>query len=215
MIHRRPQRGATYRDSAAEIPDGKGRVSPRRWRAISAVVFLLALAGDIGATESLQSWREAFQSADRSLQNGEQVDYSALRAYPLYPYLRYRDLSRRLPEWPAAEIGDFLQHHADSPLSGQLRNAWLRQLAKTNRWDDYLRDAVPSRDPTLDCWRRQALLNAGQGELALRGFAAFWLRGASLPVACDPVIAAWRTRDGLELGMACLRPCFGNDLPWR
>ncbi|HRD66266.1 MAG TPA: transglycosylase SLT domain-containing protein [Candidatus Competibacter sp.] len=197
MIHRRPQRGATYRDSAAEIPDGKGRVSPRRWRAISAVVFLLALAGDIGATESLQSWREAFQSADRSLQNGEQVDYSALRAYPLYPYLRYRDLSRRLPEWPAAEIGDFLQHHADSPLSGQLRNAWLRQLAKTNRWDDYLRDAVPSRDPTLDCWRRQALLNAGQGELALRGFAAFWLRGASLPVACDPVIAAWRTRDGL------------------
>ena len=69
-------------------------------------------------------------AVERSLRDGGAVDYADLRAYPLYPYLRFRDLSRRLAELPAAEIRDFLQTHADSPLAGQLRDAWLRQLAR-------------------------------------------------------------------------------------
>jgi soluble lytic murein transglycosylase len=196
MIHRRSKRGASYLNPAATAPDSRGEYGLGRWRALPIIILAMAIAGDVGATESLQGWRERFQSVDRSLQNGERADYSALRAYPLYPYLRYRDLSRRLPELPAAEVRDFLQNHADSPLAGQLRNAWLRQLAEARRWDDYLRDASPSRDPTFDCWRRQALLNAGQSEPGLRDFAALWLRGNSLPAACDPVIAFWRTQGG-------------------
>ena len=156
------------------------------------VVVVLALGGDANAADSLQNQRDTFQTADQALRDGTPVDYSALRDYPLYPYLRYRDLSRRLPELPAAEVREFLKTYADTPLARPLRNAWLRQLAKAGRWDDYLRDAIPSRDPTLECWRRQALLNSGQPESALRDFATLWLRGASLPTNCDPVIAAWR-----------------------
>ena len=137
------------------------------------------------------------------------LDYAALRGYPLYPYLRYRDLSRRLTEFPTVEVRDFLQTYSDTPLANRLRNAWLRQLASARRWDDYLRDAVPGRDPTFECWRRQALLNAGQNEAALRDFATLWRRGSSLPSACDPVIAVWQAE-------AIPRPnSVGNASRWR
>lgn len=158
------------------------------------LLLVLVLSGDANAVESLQNQRSAFQAADQALRNGTPVDYSALRDYPLYPYLRYRDLTRRLPEFPASEVRDFLNVYAGSPLAGPLRNAWLRRLAEAKRWDDYLRDAIPGRDPGFECWRRQALLNTHQSEPALRDFATLWLRGAALPPACDPVIAAWRTQ---------------------
>ena len=156
------------------------------------IVLPIGLGGDVGATDSWRTRRESFQIAEQSLQAGTSVDYAALRDYPLYPYLRYRDLSRRLTEFPTVEVRDFLQTYSDTPLANRLRNAWLRQLASAHRWDDYLRDAVPGRDPTFECWRRQALLNAGQNEAALRDFATLWRRGSSLPSACDPVIAVWQ-----------------------
>lgn len=148
----------------------------------------------MGAMESPPAWREAFLAAEQSLRDGVAVDLAPLRAYPLYPYLRYQDLARRLPELPAAEVREFLRGHADSPLAARLRGAWLRQLVAARRWDDYPRDFAPTRDAELDCWQRQALLETGQDEAALRDFAALWLRGAALPAACDPVIAAWRAR---------------------
>lgn len=148
----------------------------------------------MSATESPPAWREAFLAAEQSLRDGGTVDLAPLRAYPLYPYLRYQDLVRRLPELPADEVREFLRGQTDSPLAARLRGAWLRQLVVVRRWNDYLRDFTPTRDAELDCWQRQALLATGQDDAALRDFAALWLRDAALPTACDPVIAAWRTR---------------------
>ncbi len=190
------RRGARYLNQAGTTP-GSQPHPLRRWLITVLVAMLMVgIGGDVGATESLPAWREAFQTADHALRNGVAADTTALRAYPLYPYLRYQELSRRLPEFPAAEIREFLQTYADSPLAQRLRGAWLRQLAVAKRWDEYLRDAVPSQDAELDCWRRQALLHTQQTEPALRDFAAIWLRGATLPNACDPVITAWRSQGG-------------------
>ncbi len=194
MNSRLSPHGARYLNPAE--PSGFSRRHPsKRWSGSLLVVALaFGVGGDVGATESLPAWRKAFPIADQSLRNGVAVDLGGLRAYPLYPYLRYQELSRRLPELPAAEVREFLQTYADSPLAIRLRDAWLRQLAEERRWDDYLRDFTPTRDAELECSRRLALLDTGQNEAALRDFATLWLRGASLPNACDPVIAAWRAR---------------------
>lgn len=82
---------------------------------------------------------------NRHCRPGVPTDTRALRDYPLYPYLRYQELSRRPAEVPAAEVREFLQSYADSPLADRLRSAWLRQLAQTRRWDDYLQDAAQQR----------------------------------------------------------------------
>ncbi|MCB1778887.1 MAG: hypothetical protein KDJ34_02110, partial [Candidatus Competibacteraceae bacterium] len=157
-------RGARYLQvSAPKTTRSSGSPVLRSWRAwLLAGLLAAGIGGDISATESWQVQREAFRLAEQSLQAGASVDYAALRGYPLYPYLRYRDISRRLPAFPATEVREFLQIYSDTPLADRLRNAWLRQLAGAQRWDDYLRDAVPSRDPTFECWRRQALLKTGQ-----------------------------------------------------
>lgn len=160
-------------------------------------MLAVGIGGDVGATESLRAQREAFRIAEQALRIGAPIDYSSLRAYPLYPYLRYQDLARRLATLPAAEVREFLSNFVDSPLADRLRDAWLRQLANAGRWDDYLADFRSTRDPTLDCWRRQALLNTGQSAAALDDFAPVWLQGRSLPSICDPVIAAWQARGGL------------------
>ena len=189
---RRSVRGAHYLNAVAESHGGRN--SARYWRVIPALLCVALISGDSGAAKSPQSWRERFQAIDQSLLSGDKVDYTDLKSYPLYPYLRYRDLSRRLTEWPTVEVRDFLQQYAATPLAGALQNAWLRQLARASRWTDYLHDATPSTDPTFECWRRQALLATGQADEALRHFGLIWLRGSSLPTACDPVIAAWRLR---------------------
>jgi soluble lytic murein transglycosylase len=192
MFARHSVRGARYLNPVAESRGG--RKFAQYGRVIATLLCVALIAGDSGAAESPQSQRERFQVADRSLSTGEWLDYADLKPYPLYPYLRYRDLSRRLAELPVVEVRDFLQQYAATPLAGTLRDAWLRQLARIGRWDDYLRDAIASTDPAFECWRRQALLATGQAEPALRDFGAIWLRGSSLPAACDPVIAAWRLR---------------------
>lgn len=160
-------------------------------------LLIPTIAGDVAKTASLQNWRDRFQLTEQSLQNGQSIDYSGFAAYPLYPYLRYHDLLRRLPELPAGEIRDFLQNYSNSPLASKLRQTWLRELAKVGRWNEYLNDATSNRDPAFECWRRQALLNTGRPEQALQGFTAIWLQGRSLPNACDPIIAAWRQQGGL------------------
>ena len=193
MNPRRPPHGARHLNPTA-LAALRWHPARRRWAVALVIALAISIGGDARATESPLAQREAFLIAEQALRDGAAVDLTALRAYPLYPYLRYQDLARRLPELPAVEVREFLRDYADLSLAARLRDAWLRQLAAARRWDDYLQDFTPTRNAELNCWQRQALLDTNQGEAALRDFAALWLRGASLPNACDPIIAAWRSR---------------------
>lgn len=117
----------------------------------------------------------------------------ALESYPLYPYLEFADLSRRLGAAGNDEIETFLDRYAETPLAWRLRNAWLKLLAQRGHWEKFLEIYAPSRDATMQCQWLTALINANQADKAMPRVEALWLVGRSQPPACDPVFKAWRS----------------------
>ena len=162
----------------------------------------VAIGPDLAAADDrFAAQRAQFFVAEKALDNGQYKRFwritNQLKDYPLYPYLLFAELRKRLPSAATAEIELFLSRYADTPLARRLRIPWLFQLAKRKRWRQFLlhyRDTTNSR---LQCLRLQALLNT-RAEAAFRiAVKAQWHSGRSQPEECDPGFAAWHARGGL------------------
>ncbi|MFO1350398.1 MAG: transglycosylase SLT domain-containing protein [Gammaproteobacteria bacterium] len=168
---------------------------------MSALLALMAWTGAWAAQEvDLAAQRELFIAADQALAGGDPTFYAAqqdaLKTYPLYPYLRYRELRARLATNPIAEVREFLRLYTDSPIAQDLRAAWLTTLADSGRWADFVPDFMPSDDVEMACRYRQALLATGQQGAALAGIDQVWLSAQALPRTCDAVIQVWMNQGG-------------------
>lgn len=148
--------------------------------------------------------RSLFLLAERALNNGDTAAYrtarSTLDGYPLAPYLDYRELARNLGRADPDAVRGFLASHPDTPLADRLHASYLGFLGREERWEDFLELADNSRPLSVeqDCMRRQALLETGEPDAALRDIVPVWLHGHSRPGACDPALDAWRSADGLS-----------------
>ena len=167
---------------------------------LATLTILLIFFTNLAIALDLSLQRSLFKAADRALRTENRVPFEQLKSslgnYPLYPYLLYRDLGRRLDKTPAAEIKMFLDTYADVPIAGRLYEAWLKQLAKEQRWRDYLQAYRSNQSVTLDCYYRRALLETGRTQAALENIEQLWMSAFSLPDACDSVFAVWRTQGG-------------------
>ncbi len=147
--------------------------------------------------------RSLFLLAERALNNGDTAAYrtarSTLAGYPLTPYLDYRELARNLGRADPDAVRGFLANHPDTPLADRLHTSYLGFLGREERWEDFLELADNGRALSVeqDCMRRQALLETGEPDAALRNIEPVWLHGHSRPGACDPALEAWRSADGL------------------
>lgn len=190
---------------------------PTRLRGLP-VALLLALTAPIAADPAaaaplsetaLAAQRQSYLDAERALAAGDRTRMRTLspqlRDYPLYPYLRARELGQNLATASSAEIRQFLSQWADVPAAARLRGAWLRALAEQSRWDDVIADYRPGPDPELDCLYRTALLNRDRPDVALNNFQALWLREQPLPAACDRPVQAWASQSGLTPALAWQR----------
>jgi len=152
--------------------------------------------------------RQDFLAAEAALARGdlEGLDRIAatLKGYPLYPYLRYERLSADLGKANPDAIEGFLSEHADTPLAGRLRRAWLGRLAEAGRWREYLHFYTPDDSILRRCQYLHGLLSEGQRDEVFEQMESLWLRGRSLPGACDPLLDAWK-----EAGL------MTSDLVWR
>ncbi|QIK37487.1 transglycosylase SLT domain-containing protein [Caldichromatium japonicum] len=138
-----------------------------------------------------------FLAAESALKRGDLATFKTLsarlRADPLYPYLRFAELTRDLTQTPDTAIESFLSEHASTPLAGRLRLAYLERLAKARRWADYVRIYRPDDSVERRCLYLRALIETGQAEAAWPQVRTLWLTGRSQPDACETVFARWRS----------------------
>lgn len=160
--------GLVPRGQAAEDPRAAGR---------SAFVAAYALA-----------------SADPGAEAG---DSAALRAYPLYPWLRAARLKAQLAAGqPQAEAGiaAFLGEQGEAPAGRELRRLWLAKLAERQDWTAFLaawREDLG--DETLRCRALDAWLATGPTTDLAQSLAERWVSEAELPAACGNALA-WLRR---------------------
>ncbi len=193
-------RAVHLRAYAGAVRPGLRGACPRASCALLVVACLLVLtlpwpaaATVDGAT--LVKQRKLYPDAREALRRGQMKQFRRLarrlRDYPLYPYLVYSELDRRLARARKEEVLAFLQHYPDTPLAARLHSRWLRTLARRGKWKTFLAHYAPGEDRLLGCYYGRALYKTGQKERAFEVMAELWPTPKSLPRACDPLIRAW------------------------
>ena len=145
---------------------------------------------------SLEQQRRYYDEAKQALAKGDSGPYrryaSALRDYPLEPYLAYDELTARLKSASNAEVEKFLAEHGDLPQISWMKLRWLRLLAARGDWAPFVRYYDPKMNFTeLDCLYGQYQLGNGQAQDGYATARRLWLVGKSQHNACDPLFERW------------------------
>lgn len=156
------------------------------------LVFLwtVALTNMAYANPSLKQQRELYQSAQQALQKNQITRFQQLERhlldYPLYPYLQYEYLIKRLDSVNSKQLHEFINGNEDLPKAAALRSRWLKTLARKKQWQTFLDQYRPQSDPALQCLYLQARIDQGLSDNLLQDIRQQWLSGKSLPNECDP-----------------------------
>jgi soluble lytic murein transglycosylase len=146
-------------------------------------------------SEELLTARQEFVAAEENLKSGNLVAYAELKQrlqnYPLFPYLEFQELRKRVNTLKDDEFKVALQNLSGTPLHRLLLRDWLQNLAKKQDWERYLRFASPGGTVIQQCRRLHAMITTGHRQSAYQEVPAIWLHGHSRPEACDSVFQAW------------------------
>ncbi len=147
--------------------------------------------------------RAQFEQAQMALKQNKRGKFLELKkqltAYPLYPYLDYADLVRRLSTAKSQEIEAFIKHYQGMPVSDRLRGKWLLLLAQRKQWKAFLAHYRPDDADSipLRCDYANALLQTQQKQKAYKVVPKLWLTHQWRPEVCDPVFRQWMQDDKL------------------
>ena len=162
-------------------------------RFIISGVLLLACQG-VFANQLLHEQRAVYVKAEQTLEQGQRAFFlrqrDLLSTYPLYPYLLYLDMARRIASVETETIVDFLKVYDGTPIAEKLRYQWLRHLAARNSWQLYAQHyrTNPYRtDKELACFYAQSLLQSGRLNELRTLTKQLWLVNFSQPSECDAV----------------------------
>ncbi len=188
------------------------------------LVMAAVVAQAAGTDEDFLAAREAYRIGNEARLN---TYAKRLRGHLLEPYVLYYQLKIRLDEASADDVEAFIASHRDSPLSERLRSAWLKVLAKSERWDLFEQGLPELRDADLEltCYALQARARTNPDEV-LEEARPIWFVTGRLPESCEPLMEAlkasgalssddiWtRIRYALEAGRVSLARRLAKQLP--
>jgi soluble lytic murein transglycosylase len=165
----------------------------------------LALAGFAvlpAVAQDRSTQREQFRSAYAAAQRTPPAEWKKLAAglddgYPLYPYLEATVLRHGMAKASRADVEHFLARWPGSLPESDVRDAYLRELARRGEWSTFRTFWKGSRDRDLQCDALAARTAAGEKLAYATDFEPLWTNPRTLPGACDGVLAAARTNGTL------------------
>jgi soluble lytic murein transglycosylase len=171
-------------------------------RTVLAALILLAPVA-VTAKPSAQDY--AFSNAREAYQARNKVKLAKaaekLKGSPLEPYGEFWQLRLRLDGASAPEVHEFLARNEKTVLGDDLRNDWLRLLAKREQWDlfrqDYKVPAGDDPDPEVVCYSLLGRWREGD-DTAFGEFLAQWNAAKELPAACVPLAESLMLSGRLE-----------------
>ncbi len=169
---------------------------------IVLVIFMAAVLPALAlAKVSIEQQRELFSKADKALKMNDMQTYFTLREqlkdYPLYGYLLYGHMVKRVSNTPERDIRKFIKDYADSPLSWRMQSVWLNYLGRTKQWEKFLAEYKPTSNTKLKCYRAWALYQSKQNKQADELIKSLWLVANSQPNGCDNAFERWISRGKL------------------
>ena len=117
--------------------------------------------------------------------------------YALYPYLEATVLRRNIAKASRADIEHFLKRWPDSLPESDVRDAYLRELARRGEWSTFRAFWKGSRDRDLQCDALAARVASGEKLDYAKDIEPLWTNPRALPGSCDDVLANARTNGTL------------------
>ncbi|MCK5725472.1 MAG: lytic transglycosylase domain-containing protein [Thiotrichaceae bacterium] len=131
--------------------------------------------------------RLQFKFTLSQIKNNNNISFSSLKDYPLYPYLEYEKFNQRFNETSTREIKRFLDKHSPSRLSSNLWQRWIKRLASENKWPK-IREIYDPKIASVasQCYYLHALYNkeALSKDIATEA-KDLWMSAKSRPKSCD------------------------------
>ena len=176
--------------------------SPRHRRVLAALaLFVMVAAPPVAADRAgdRNAFRAAFAAAARPADDRWRKLAAGLDpGYPLYPYLELTALRTDIRHHQPEVIERFLARWPDTLPAADLREGWLRELARRNDWTRFRATYAGGTDRDLQCHALQARLAARETLDYARDLDALWQGERSLPGACDAAVAAARRQGILD-----------------
>ena len=174
------------------------------WPAFSLTSFLLAITAiALIATKAdattLSQQRQMYMDARHALASGDNNQFQHLAKqlsdYPLYPYLRYEELRRRIDKAPEKDVRAFLDNYSFIPAARNIRQAWLDVLIKRDQHAKFQQYYKPGSNVAHQCFDLYTRMHSGRAADPLSEVKALWLVGHSQPKQCDPLFS-WLEKQG-------------------
>jgi soluble lytic murein transglycosylase len=153
---------------------------------VAALVVLPAAAQD--RSTQRDEFRAAYAAAQRTPPGEWKKLASGLDDYPLYPYLEATVLRRTIAKASRADVEHFLKRWPDSLPESDVRDAYLRELARRGEWSTFRAFWKSSRDRDLQCDALAARVAAGEKLDYAKDLEPLWTNPRALPGSCDSVL---------------------------